>query len=345
MYATDIKTRRYKILEAIVNAYIDNASPVGSRTICQKFRFGVSPATIRNDMAELELEGLVYHLHTSSGRVPTERGFRYYVNSIMGSERLSPAEKEKIRLEYESCRPGMEGTLEHTSHILSKLTDNVGMVLLPQLNEDCFKHIEIVSIGSKRILSVLITSRGLSKGSVIELRDEIVPNQLINISRFLNSELKGVRLNEIEERLVVRLLNESDSFYHLLKIAIEVVHKNLYDKDQNRMYLEGRENIIKQPEFRNTQKAVIFLRILEEKTELIKVLKADMESDEVCVHIGEEDLSEGMMDFSIVSKCYKICNKIAGSVGVLGPVRMEYTKAITTVDYIADIISDLLGRP
>lgn len=343
----DVNTRRKKILQAVIKAYITTASPVSSETVYKLVNLGVSPATIRNDMVELEQENMILQRHISSGRVPTEKGFRYYVNLLMEESRLSPPEKERIKNEYKNYnnRVDIDKALERTSHILSELTNNVGMVLFPKLRADFLKRIEVVSLGGKKILSVLVTSMGLSRSVILNLKEDVKEAQLLTISRFLNTELESVRLDELEDRLVARLLNESDSFYHLLKVALEIIHKSLGGEGNIRLCVEGRDRAVKQPEFKDLQVIRLFLHTLEDKSVLIELLQQDMEGDGINIHIGEEDLSEHMKDFSVITKAYKLQNKIVGILGVVGPVRMEYATVITTVDYIADLISNFLGIP
>ena len=199
MKRVDTQERQKKILCAIVESYIDTAMPVGSRAISQRFRWSVSPATIRNVMADLEDTGLITHPHTSAGRVPTDKGYRFYVDSLLEPKHLTREEESLINKLLKRSFEDFDSLMHASSRAISMITDVAGIVLTPRLKRSVFKHIEFIPVDSSRILAVLMTGSGIVRSSIMEVGEELAKSELLRISEFLNQELEGMFLTEIKD--------------------------------------------------------------------------------------------------------------------------------------------------
>ncbi|MFC1667703.1 heat-inducible transcriptional repressor HrcA, partial [Candidatus Omnitrophota bacterium] len=292
MKHVDVEQRQKKILGAIVDSYIETAMPVGSRAISQRLRRTMSPATIRNVMADLEEMNLITHPHTSAGRIPTDKGYRFYVDSLLEPKHLTKEEESIIsKLLNKKCED-FDSLMQATSRAISMITNVAGVVLTPRLKRSIFKHIEFISIDSSdssRVLAVLVTSSGLVKNSMLELEEEIAKSELFRISEFLNQELEGMFLGDIKDYFTRRLLEERDSFYIFLKKAMSMLSRPSLLRMDDRMYFEGTASLMSYPEFKDVGKARLFLRVFEDRKDIMNLFNEDIEKEGVNVHIGKEN--------------------------------------------------------
>lgn len=342
MKRADINERREKILCAIVDSYIETAMPVGSRTISQRFRWTVSPATIRNVMADLEEMELIMHPHTSAGRIPTDRGYRRYVDYLLEPKHLTKDEESVISKMLGRRFEDFESLMQRASKALSIITNVAGVVLTPRLKRSALKHIEFIPIDSSRVLAVLITTSGIVKNSVLEIEDEITKSELLRISEFLNHELEGMFLGEIKEHLARRLLQQRDSFYTFLNKAMAILSRPSLLSMEDKIYFEGTASIMSCPEFSDIRKARLFLKLFEEKKDILDLFNEDIESEGIKVHIGKENTCKDIQDCSVITCNYKIKDRAIGVLGAIGPTRMEYGKVISTVKYLSEILGKAL---
>ncbi|MBU1853890.1 MAG: heat-inducible transcriptional repressor HrcA [Candidatus Omnitrophica bacterium] len=340
MKQVDIEERRKKILGAILESYIETAVPVGSRAISQIFRWTISPATVRNVMVDLEEMGLITHPHTSAGRIPTDKGYRYYVDCLLEPKHITKEEESIIsRLIYKKGED-FDSLMQASSRAISLITNVTGIVLTPRFKRSIFKHIEFISIDSLRVLVVLVTSSGFVRNSILEIEEDITKSDLFRISEFLNQELEGMFLGEIKNYLTRRLLEQRDTFYTFLKKAMLLLSMPSLLKMEDRIYFEGTTSIMLHPEFKDVQKARLFFRVFEEKKDLLDLFNEDMESDGVKVHIGKENSCKYIQECTVITCNYKLKDRTIGALGAIGPTRMEYGKVISAVKYL----SDLLGK-
>lgn len=344
MKIVDVEERKRKILASIVEEYINTGSPVGSRTVSQKFRWSLSPATIRNVMADLEGEALIHQPHTSAGRVPTDKGYRYYVDNLMGFRRLTKEEEEFIIKTFRGPNIDLETILEEASKLISVLTNIVGLVMTPRLRRSSLKYIGLKPVGGSKILATLITSSGLIKNSILEIDEDLTKSELERISEFLNSELEGILLGEIKTYLTRKLLEERTPFYTLLKKAMALIIDAPFMKSDDRIFFEGISYIMQQPEFSDISKMGLLLKAIEEETNFLELLGADMEEEGVHIHIGRENPFKEIQDCSIVTCNYRIGAQAIGAVGAFGPTRMEYDRTVSVVSYISDLLGKVLSE-
>ncbi|MBU0759616.1 MAG: heat-inducible transcriptional repressor HrcA [Candidatus Omnitrophica bacterium] len=342
MKHVDIEQRQKKILCAIVESYIEIAMPVGSRAVSQRFRKSISPATIRNVMADLEEKELIMHPYTSAGRIPTDKGYRMYVDLLLEPKHLTKEEESLItRLINRGCED-FETLMQAVSKAICMMTDVAGIVLTPRLKRSVFKQVEFIPIDSSRILAVLITNSGLVKSAILEMEEEFTKSELLRISEFLNHELDGMFLGEIKDYLTRRLLEQGDSFYTFLKKAMYIFSIPGLLKMEDRIYFEGTTSIMACPEFKDIAKARLFLRLFEEKRDLMELFNEDMETDGIKVHIGKENSHKSIQDYTIITSNYKINDRVMGAIGAIGPTRMEYGRVMSAVSYLSSILGKVM---
>ena len=335
MKKVDTESRQKSILNAIVESYVDSATPVGSRAIAQRFRNAISPATIRNVMADLEEKGLIMQPHTSAGRVPTDKGYRFYVDSLLEPKHLTKEEESIINKLIHQSIGDIEHVMQNVSKAISLATNVAGIVLMPRLKRSIFKHIELFNMDNSRIMAVIVTTTGFVKNSIMDFEEHLTGQELTRITEFLNSELEGVSLGEIKSYLTRKLLEERDSFYTFLKRAADILSVPGLFKADDHLYFDGAACIMSHPEFTDIKKARLFLRACEDKKGLLNLLNQDMELEGVKIHIGKENLYNDIQDLSIVTCNYKVNDMIVGAIAAIGPTRMEYGRVISVLKYIS----------
>jgi len=335
MKHVDTESRRNSILGAIVESYVDTATPVGSRAISQRFRHSISPATIRNVMSDLEEMELIMQPHTSAGRVPTDKGYRFYVDSLLEPKHLTKEEESVINKLIHSAGNDIDYIMQNVSKAISVITNVVGIVLTPRLKRSIFKHIEFFNMDDSKILAVIVTTSGFIKNSIMDIEERITKQELGRITEFLNSELEGISLGEIKSYLTRKLLEERDSFYTFLKRATDILSIPGLFKADDHLYFEGAACIMSHPEFADIRKARLFLRACEDKKGLLNLLNEDMELDGIKIHIGKENIDSEIYNCSVVTSSYKINDVVVGAMAAIGPTRMEYGKVISVLKYIS----------
>ncbi len=336
----DIARRREAILEAVVDCYIDSARPVGSRVIARKM--GLSSATIRNVMQDLEEEGFIMQPHTSAGRVPTEKGYRYYVDSLMRLRRLTEAQKRNIDSEYAFKMKSLEDLLAKTSHIISMVTGCAGVVLLPKTEYSHFRHIELVSISRNKILVLLVAGSGIAKDFIIDTDYYIDSDTLDRITKFLNDSSYDMTLDEIKDHLEARLRAERDYSYKIIEQARNIMSSVLMSHIESKLYIDGASHILVQPEFSDARRIKAIIEFLEDKERMLELLLGDVREIGTRILIGSESRVRSLNDMSIITSGYRIKDNIIGRVGVIGPTRMSYEKVVPIVNFLADTLTGML---
>ncbi len=339
MTVTDLRTRGHRILEAIILSYTESAQPVGSEFVWQNFGLGVSPATIRNVMVELEEQGLITHPHTSAGRVPTDRGYRYYADLLMQPKQLRPEEEQVVEEVAQFNAEEAEELLQEATQRLAELAQEAGVALVPPLSQGSFRHLELICMDQREIVGVLIATEGLVKHIVLELEEAVDQEELGRISRFLNQELSGMPLGQIHSYLERCLLEASSSFFHLYKKAQDLFSSGPFLQEEEGLVLEGASRILEAPEFRDVRRTRELLKGLEEKEELVELLKRDLTAEEVKLHIGAENRGSFLTHCTIVAAPYRLRGGMTGTIGVLGPTRMNYPRVTALVGRMAQAVS------
>jgi heat-inducible transcriptional repressor len=343
MVQKDVSIRKDKILGLIIDTYITTAEPIASRAVSKKLRMTLSPATVRNVMSDLEEQGLIMHPHTSAGRIPTEKGYRHYINNLMRASLLTEEEKRTIDKEFKSKIGELNSLLDKTSHVLSSITNQAGIVLLPLLQKSPFQHVELIRVAPKEILAVLVTSSGVTRDFRISLDEDIPVQEVARITNFINKYMGKSSLSDIRKEITQMLIAERDSFFYVLEKAKAIIDIMLDVIKENKMYLDGRFHMTEQPEFDNIDKIKHLLKRLEDKEFIFSLLKRIVDKEGPGIYIGSE-LGEDFSECSIITCNYCIGNASCGTLGIIGPTRMEYGRLISIVDYIADKLSGALNN-
>ncbi len=333
--------RQKEILAIIINKYVETVCPVGSKTISEKFSSDVSSATIRNEMAFLENLDLVTHPHTSAGRIPTDKGYRFFVNSCLRTKSVDSAEAGLIAHEYRQKVKSIEELIERTSRILSFLTEQAGLVLYPHPKELVLKRIELISYGRSHLLVIWATTTGIVQNKILDMEENIPESELNRLNYLLNAELSGKRFSEIHEFLNGRLAQVKDSLAASYRLAHHVALRAFDVSQERRFCLDGSRLVLKQPEFQDDAlKSRMFFRAIETKEMLRETFDQDLEPEEVRVQIGSENRHREIWDCTVVTAPYRFQNRTLGILGVLGPKRMPYARVISIVDCVARRLSD-----
>lgn len=344
MAITDFYSRRNRILEYVVTTHIELGIPVGSVTLCNRSKLDLSPATIRNIMRELEGLGYMAQPHTSAGRVPTDAGYRYYVDRIMEPESIPAQERESINFICSSAKGRPEILLEKVLKMLAEITNEASLVLFPRRKKNLLKEIKIFSVEGNRAIAILITTAGLIKSEDFQRANVSDESYLQKISQVINNNCSGKPLSDTKEILSSVILSASDFSYYIAKDALDVMEKIDVSQESDKLFLDGTHYLFEQPEFRDVDKSKRLLKTFEEKDGLMKFIEENLSAGGVRVSIGEENSCEGMQDCSMVMSGYGPGENILGAVGVIGPTRMPYKRVIPVVDYIAGEISCALSH-
>ena len=282
--------RDRKILQAIITDYIQTAQPVGSRIVSKKYKMDLSPATIRNVMADLEEMGLLTQPHTSAGRVPTDKAYRFYVDTILNMRRLNPEEKDHIEkglLLQED--PDINEVMKRASHLLSLLSKQMGVVLAPRFGSKIFRHIEFIKLRDRRILVIIVSQTGEVQNKLIEADEEMSQDELDKHSRYLTGIMGGLSLAQAKLRIVEEMKKEKALFDKLMYGALQLSQKALEDEGEGDLFIDGKANIMQSPEFADMEKMGGLLQAFEEKTKIVKLLDKALSAHGIQIFIGAEN--------------------------------------------------------
>lgn len=334
--------RSQKILWAIINEYIETGNPVGSRRITKKYDLDISPATVRNVMADLEEMALIEQPHTSAGRVPTDKGYRFYVDSMIKVRKLSKPEQESIEQEYSISELGVDGAVKETSRILSFLSNHTGVVLAPRLMTTTFRHIDFVKLSNNRILVILVTRSGIVQNKIILDDGDFNQDQLQRMANYLDSLLTGVSIGEVKEIILAEMEKDKVRYDWLLSKALTLSRKALDDSAFDEVYIEGQSHIIGDRGFSNIEKMKALFQAFEEKSILIRLLDKASAAKGIQIYIGTEIEIPEVKDCSLIASTYSKGSTLVGALGVIGPMHMDYSKIIPIVDYTARLLNKIL---
>lgn len=337
-----LNERKRRILQAIINDYISTAEPIGSRTIARKYDLGVSPATIRNEMADLELLGYIEQLHTSSGRIPSSKGYRLYVDDLLRPEAMTQNEMALIQNWYKVKVQRLDEVFQETAKIISRMTKNVSLVLAPQLSQASFRSLQFLPLDEQRVIAVIMTDVGFVENKVIVMPDGACFEDFQRIARLINSCLAGKTIESINAAVLRKIADEikDDS---LFEAAVTVIQNALAQEKKARIYLGGTTQLLNQPEFKDVQKVKNILLMLEEEQLLCDILSAQ-KGQGLTVTIGQENKYSGIQDCSIISATYHLNGKLIGTIAVLGPTRMEYGKTMTLLEFMNQNLVQILKQ-
>jgi heat-inducible transcriptional repressor len=353
-----LDARAQSVLASLIKEHLVTGDAVGSLVLADRYsnKAGWSSATIRNVMSDLEAAGFVEQPHTSAGRVPTDKGYRYYVDNILEEARLSKADLRAIDKVFTTSgldsATSSDRIMERMSHALSELSENVGIVVSPSLAENRLNHIEFVQLSDKRILVVLVTTSNIVYNKIIRLEDNIAQDELEQTARYLNTEFSGKSLVAIRAEILELMREEKALYDRLLRNAILLCDMSLDAEDAGgEVYVDGASNILSKPDFVDVDRMRELFKTFEEKSRLIKILNECVSRDyhsvagDVHVVIGREHPLPSMTGCTLITAPYRVgSNESPGTLGVVGPMRLEYSRIMAMVNYMARLIERRLDE-
>ena len=331
--------RKKKVLQAIVEEYINTAEPVSSNALISKYDLNYSSATIRNEMAVLEKKGLLDKMHTSSGRVPSAKGYRYYVDELLKDDNISLEEVKYISNKLETKVNEIEDLTKITANTISEITHYTTVTIGPKAEEQIIQEIKFVLLGNRMILAVIMTDTGMVKETIIKFDEDVSEKQVETLNYMFNNKLKGQPIEKIDKPLEEYLYQEMADMVKVIKPIIEQIKKVLFEESE--VKLQGAKVELDLPEFNSLQVAKNFMNILDEKDLIADMLNSGFAED-INVYIGgeEEGEEEKLKDFSMVTFKHKVGNKDLGTIGIIGPKRMDYSKVISVMKYISKKLNE-----
>jgi len=333
--------RSRQILEAIIEDYISTAEPIGSSAIRSRHGLSLSSATIRNVMADLEEMGYLASPHTSAGRVPTDKAYRFYVDSLLAVRGVDRGEREEIRRSCSVSGRDVDGVFREISQTLSAVSHYMGMVAAPRFNANVFRQMEFVRLGSRRILAILVSQSGTVQNRIIELDHEIPSEELIRMANYLNVMLQGLTISQVKSRILKEMESDKIQYDTLFAEALQL-SRQAFDDSVTGLFIEGQANIFELPEFADAQKMKDVFRAMEQKSQLLDLLDNCLKAPGVNIFIGSESHLNNMSGMSLITSTYVSGKNTLGVLGVIGPTRMGYGKVIPIVDYTAKMLTRLL---
>lgn len=338
-----LDSRKQLILKAVVTDYVRTAEPVGSHVLASRYEFGVRSATIRNELAELSDMGYLHQPHTSAGRIPSDQGYRFYVDRLMDSINVTGAELNASGGRLAPRRTEMDVILEHTCRLLSELSHYTSLASQPSVKDAIVLHVSVAMVARSRALIVVVLDNGGVLHDLVELGSAYSSFDHARATNYLSARLVGRSLDSLREAALDPDGEAGEQMNRLLARVVDFVRRELQPDDGTDIHLEGASYIMQQPEFRDAERLEAVLSVLEQRSALYKLFSSVYLGQEVTVIIGTENPLNEMSDCSFVGKKYRIRGRVAGTVGVVGPTRMDYCRAVGAVNFMVSNLEQLLA--
>ncbi len=335
----DLSAREREVLGYIIQNFITTATPVASQSLVQRHRLGISPATVRSAMSTLETKGLLNHPHTSAGRIPTELGYRFYVDTLMRQVYLTREEEQALDRIAQAAKTDLEDGVRSAARILARLSNMLAIVISPRYAKGTFRKMELINLSSNRLLVVLTIDSGLVRTVSIEVETEISRTNLEHVSRILNERLSGIVISDIATKIreIVADLRDDDHT-GLIRVFVDSADTIFDETDMKRFHFGGVEYMALQPEFNDLSQYRSIVELIENENLIVHLFENEHESEEVSIRIGRENQLHHVEQCSVVSASYNIGN-IRGAVGLVGPTRMNYPRMVALVDQLSQRLS------
>lgn len=353
----ELDDRKKKILKAVIQNYLETGEPVGSRTISKYTDLKLSSATIRNEMADLEELGFIVQPHTSAGRIPTDKGYRLYVDDMMSEKeyelnaRESEVEAKEKQVEnmndiLNEKVDRVEELLQNVAKVLAKDTNYATMVTSPQVKGNKLKFIQLSNLEPKKILAVIVMEGNIIRNKLINISEEISQENILKLNILLNTSLNGLTLEQMNLSIVNKMENQAGEHMQLVKEVLEAIVETISNADDLQIYTSGATNIFKYPELSDSNKASELICTLEEKQSLTDLVSKDSDEENhgIQVYIGSETPVETMKDCSVVTATYELQDGLKGTIGIIGPKRMDYEKVVGTLKTIRSQLDDMFKK-
>ena len=324
--------RKKKILQAIVEEYIDTAEPVGSGNLVKNYELNCSSATIRNEMAELEKIGFIEKPYTSAGRIPSQKGYRYYIDELLRDDKLTAKEMQYIKSKLETTVNELEDLTKIATSTLSELTHYTTIAIGPKLEKHTILDVKFVLLGSRVMMAIILTDSGIIREAIIKFDEDVTEEQIKKLNYIFSNNMVGKSLDQIGENIEQFITKEMQNSISLIKKIIEEINKIFQENDE--IFLEGTNKSFDLPEFQKADLAKNFMNVLDAKDLVSDVLNTGVAED-INVYIGEELKDEKLKDFSVVTFNHILGDKDIGTIGIIGPTRMDYSKVISIMKYIS----------
>ena len=338
--------RKKEILRAIVEGYIKNAEPVGSRSIAKNTDLNLSAATIRNEMGDLEEMGLLIQPHTSAGRVPSSMGFRFYVDSLMQKYRMTAAEIENMRSAMFHKMRELDKIVKDVSSVFSNITSLPTFGMLPAVEYGTIKSIKLVSIDDRTLMVIVADNCGLIKNKLLRLREGVAEEAIEEMNRVLNENLSGMVGSEIRLENIKKKKKAVGENIEIMSSVLKLVHEAISEIDKREVFMEGSSNILRFPEYNDIEKIKEIIGLFDDKEQLNDILRT-LHTDNkagVQIYIGDENKAPQLKNNSIIFSTYNAGPNMTGVIGVIGPVRMNYAKVVSGVEFFSKQLSEMLSN-
>ena len=342
--------RKIKVLYAIIESYINTAEPIGSRTISKDYNIGVSSATIRNEMSDLEEMGYLIKTHSSSGRIPSDKGYRLYVDNLMELKdnkndiEYDVKKKDYIKRILEEESEEIEQLILNSSKLLSQITSYTSLALSPKQKKTKIKHIQLLPIDKKQILLIVVNESGIIKNTIFNIEDSIPEEQLNRITNMLNTNLKNCSFYEIDKRLNEKLFKDFYRYKGIIEEIIPILDKSIVSMDTIELYSDGLTKLLNFPEYKDIDRVKSIISFIEDKNQLMDLLLVNNEDKDIDITIGTENIYLPVRECSIITATYKLEGEILGKIGIIGPTRMNYLELAKTLKIFSENISEIINN-
>ncbi len=331
----DLNDRKLKVLQAVINDFIATAEPVGSRTLTKKYDLGFSPATIRNEMADLEEMGYLTHPHTSAGRIPSEKAYRLYVDQMMGKQELSQEEKVAISEALYSSFNELDKTIEHAAKVLSRITQLTAFAMTPNKEQDIIRYIRLIPVDPRTVVLMIVTDSGKVSNQTLRIEGGYREEALEVLSKAFTYSYQGHTLSEAIKMDIIRDFQADLEVTNLFRRDVAPHLTRTFEDMLNvHLYMDGYANIFSLPEYNDIGRAQTFLDMLNRRDELALALSKRAEG--LTITIGDENQHQDMKDYSLITATYHVDGKLVGKLGVIGPTRMRYGRVSSIIEYLTD---------
>lgn len=338
--------RKLKVLYAIINSYIDSAEPIGSRTISKEYDLGVSSATIRNEMSDLEDQGYLTKPYSSAGRIPSDKAYRLYVDKLLEHSNgfLSDIDEEAIKKFFNTQTWEIEDLIQNLAKILSNITSYTTVVASPKMKDSMIKKIQLVSIDDYKVLMIIISNTGIVKNTIFKVEQNLSSSDLNKISNFLNKKFNTLSIDEILATLKEGIGDEIFEFKDIMTKMTPILYDAIKDFVSVDLYFDGITKILNFPEYKDIDKAKSFISFLEDEALILDILLKNLDREEIDIIIGNENIYAPIKDLSIITTTYTVGDKTIGKIGLIGPTRMDYLNLINKIKFFSLNINSILNE-
>lgn len=334
--------RQQLILAKVVESFVQNAEPVGSRTISKRDDIRYSAATVRNEMADLEEQGFLQQPHTSSGRIPTNKGYRFYVDNLVKPRALEVQDIATIQRYFAKRMHELEQVFQQTALIISQLTNYTSIVLGPEVFHNKLKHLQLIPLSDRKAVAIMVTDTGHVENRSIAVPEHTMLSELEKLVNLLNDKLAGVPLYRIRSKMYSEISRELSKYTEQYEALLEIADQMLVPDEHDRVFMGGTTNLMNQPEFHDVRKVKLIFDLFEDQDVMVQLF--DPEGTGIRVSIGQENPFEAVRNCSIITSSFTIDGEQVGSIGLLGPTRMDYSKLIGLIDYLSHDFSRVIRR-